>query len=200
MKRLIFLGLVSLTTLNFLFADEYFEEVTTHLDSEVVYESIDSLPITQTVEQQERERNENNKIVKEKLPDVNSSEEEVDISTSTSMETTKQSIQATTYINALEQAKSEGKIILLTIRSTDCKYCDEMEAGTLSDASVKDAIVADFIKINYNQDLDVLPLGLQHGMTPNFIFLNSNEDIINMYPGMRTPEEFKEVLKQILAE
>jgi len=74
-----------------------------------------------------------------------------------------------------------------------------MEDSTLIDKSVMDAIKNNFININYNQDLDTLPLGIQNAGTPMFIFVNRNEDILNMYPGMRSPDEFKEVLEQILA-
>jgi len=32
-----------------------------------------------------------------------------------------------------------------------------------------------------------------------FIFVNTKEDIINMYPGVRSVKEFKAVLEEILA-
>ena len=225
MKKLIFLGLLSFVTINYLFAeeyisDEYFSEVSAQ--SEVMYDTMESLPIAKTVEELAREkelkdeklRNEEKKILEEELlvplvveqPILEVLEkEQTTLVTqdepllSSSNPEEKQSIQTNSYSNALEQAKDEKKIIMLTIRSTNCKYCDEMEEGTLSDSSVKDAIEDDFININYNQDLDTLPLGLQNGATPMFIFVNSNEDILNMYPGMRSPDEFKEVLAQILS-
>ena len=205
MKKLKFLGLLSLLTINFLCADEYisddyFEEITSQ--SEVTYESMESLPITQTVEEKAREENQKNEIRKEELILLDKERNKVfnEEIVSPHMREGKQSIQANSYLNALKQARSEKKIIMLSIRSIDCKYCDRMEAETLSDSSVKEAIEDNFININYNQDLDVLPLNLQEGATPMFIFVNTNEDIINMYPGMRSPAEFKEALSQILAE
>jgi thioredoxin-related protein len=200
MKKLAFLGLLSLVTINFLFAeeyisDEYFEEVAAQ--AEIVYESIESLPIAKTVEEQAREEE---IVVSSNIEPTLEMIEEVDEKlVPPIVNEEKQTIQANTYLNALKQARNESKVVMLTIRSTDCKYCDKMEAGTLSDESVKEALLANFITVHYNQDLEPLPLNLQNGATPMFIFVNTNEDILNMYPGIRTPDEFKEVLEQILA-
>jgi len=104
------------------------------------------------------------------------------------------------YLSALKEAKRTGKIIMLAIRAMDCPYCDKMEKETLSDGSVQSALETDFVTVHYNQDLEPLPLGIQEGMTPNFIFVDKDENIMNMYPGMRTPKEFKEALAEILAQ
>lgn len=108
--------------------------------------------------------------------------------------------QPSLYMKSLNQAKDEDKILMLGIRATDCHYCDRIEKETLSDKSVQKALEANFVTLFYNQDLEPLPLGLQEGMTPNFVFVDKNENIINMYPGMRNPDEFKEVLREILAQ
>ena len=217
MKKLMFISLLSLVTINYLWAEEYISEVTTQ--SEVMHESIESLPITKTIEEEVREKEEQiivqdeivvsfpvveaiipvieeTKVV-EKEPDTpNFFERFFNMGSNSD----NQSIQKFSYEDALEQAKTEKKIIMLSIRSNNCKYCDKMEAETLSDEHVKDALIANFITIYYNQDLDTLPLNLQNGATPMFIFVNTNEDILNMYPGIRNPEEFKTMLKEILAK
>jgi thioredoxin-related protein len=196
-----FLGLLSLVTINFLFAeeyisDEYFEEVAAQ--AEIVYESIESLPIAKTVEEQAREEE---LVVSPNIEPTLEIIEEVDEKLVLPIvNEEKETIQENTYLNVLKQARNESKIVMLSIRSTDCKYCDRMEAGTLSDESVKEALLANFITVHYNQDLEPLPLNLQNGATPMFIFVNTNEDILNMYPGIRTPDEFKEVLEQILTQ
>jgi thioredoxin-related protein len=210
MKKLKFLNLLSLLTINLLFADEYIsdkylEEVTAQ--SEAMYESINSLPIAKTVEELAREEKFKEKSVSSTVETI--TEEYIEIvdgkvvtetkSIRTKVIEAEPLVERSPYMKALEKAKSEGKVIMLNIRSTDCKYCDKMEAETLSTNSVQNALEANFITIHYNQDLEPLPLGLQEGMTPNFIFVNTDEDILNMYPGMRTPDEFKEVLVQILA-
>jgi thiol-disulfide isomerase/thioredoxin len=198
MNKQTFLGLLFLSTTSFVFAeeyisDDYYREVLS--ESEIIYEEdefipivdmSESLPIAKTVEEIARDKMKTEALYIE-IDSPSTFKEE-------------QSIQAHTYESALEQAKNEDKVIMLTIRSTNCKYCDKMEATTLSDLSVKDAIEANFINIHYNQDLAELPLNLQNGATPMFIFVNSNGDILNMYPGMRSPKEFKEVLEEILTQ
>lgn len=201
MNKLTFLGLLSLLTVNFLVADEYIsdayiEQMTTQsaLSSS---ESIHLLPIAKTVEQEAREKEQNSTrqvLVKEEVAQSKEPKK---------VDDTQETVQETgiedTYLEALKNAKEHRKVILLAIRATDCPYCDKMETETLSDESVKDALEADFVTVHYNQDLEPLPLGLQEGMTPNFIFVDTNENIIEMYPGMRTPKEFKEALAEILA-
>ncbi len=190
MKKLNFLAFSTFIMLNCLYADEYIsesylEEITTKL--EVIDESLESLPIVKTVEEQAREQEvEKDLVIKEEyFAEVVDKNDTVEIHS---------------YLDALTQAKNNGKIIMLAIRATDCNYCDKMDSETLSNESVKEALKKDFITIYYNQDLEALPLGLQSGMTPNFVFVNRDENIINQYPGMRTPQEFKEVLTEILKQ
>ncbi|HHD75877.1 MAG TPA: thioredoxin family protein [Campylobacterales bacterium] len=107
--------------------------------------------------------------------------------------------KVTPFEEALKQAKDEDKIIMLSIRAINCHYCDRMETETLVEDEVQEALEKDFITLHYNQDLEELPLGFSGGMTPNFIFVDKDENILQMYPGMRTPEQFMEVLNEILA-
>lgn len=205
MKKLIFLGLISLVSCSSVWAEEYisseyYEEMISQ--PEIIYELNESAIITEVSEAEEYiellpvvettivERTEylDNEIVSE-------------VKTVTTKVIDNTAIVAVTpYLKALNKAKNEAKIIMLVIRTTDCKYCDEMEVTTLSDSSVKEKLESNFVTVHYNQDLEPLPLGLQEGMTPTFIFVNINEDILNMYPGMRNPEEFKEVLEDILTQ
>ncbi len=194
MKKLIILVLLLWAVESSLFADEYISDAylqEVSIEAEMSDELMETLPIAKTIEEQAREREQ---MQQESLTGTQLVEEE---GFSTPLG---QTAQAVSYEVALKQAKEEGKIIMLSIRSTNCKYCDQMDAETLSDKSVKEALEANFITIHYNQDLETLPLGLQEGATPMFIFVNSNEDILNMYPGIRNPNEFKEVLDQILKQ
>jgi len=111
-----------------------------------------------------------------------------------------QSTEVKSYEKALSLAKSEGKVIMLVIRATDCVYCDKMEMGTLVDEEVVTELNKDFITLHLNQDLEELPIGLQNGMTPNFVFVSNEEDVIDMYPGVRSPKEFIGALEEILVK
>ena len=104
------------------------------------------------------------------------------------------------YEKALALAKRDNKIIMLAIRATKCIYCDKMELGTLINDEVVSTLNRDFVTLHLNQDLEELPIGLQNGMTPNFVFISTNEDIIDMYPGVRSPKEFIGALEEILVK
>ena len=106
----------------------------------------------------------------------------------------------TSYSEAIKKAQDENKILMIAIRATTCHYCDRMESETLSDKEVQEALDANFVTFYVDQDKEELPLGLQAGMTPNFVFVNANEDVFDMAPGLRTPVEFLEVLDRILKE
>jgi len=205
MKNIIFLGLLSLVTMNFLSADEYLSD--TYLEEIASQSEIidNTLPITKTVEEEEREKQTALNIeVIENLEELSEFVEANHTSELTPLLDVNSSIEdknstLSPYLKALKKARDEGKIIMISIRAMHCKYCDKMETETLSDKSVQEALKNNFISIYYNQDLESLPLALQKGVTPNFVFVNTHEDILNQYPGMRTPTEFKEVLAQILS-
>ncbi|CAA6822085.1 MAG: Unknown protein [uncultured Sulfurovum sp.] len=200
MKKTAFLSFLSLVTVTFVFAEELSSP--SHFEALPFSKADESLPIAKTLEEEARdkekiqtlelEENNNTDVIQEaKIQDENISVVSVQ---------EEAQVQALSYETVLAQAKRENKIIMLSIRSTDCKYCDRMDEETLSDESVKQELAKDFLILHYNQDLEALPLELQEGATPMFIFVNKNEDILNMYPGMRNPEEFKEALTQILTQ
>lgn len=142
-------------------------------------------------------------IIEETQDDVNASKNSLTENNQTlqtlETNTTEAEPQIAPFDEAIIKAKEEDKIIMLVFRAIDCNYCDRMETETLVDEDVKEALEEDFITLHYNQDLEALPLGFQEGMTPNFIFVDKDENILQMYPGMRTPEQFIEALKEILA-
>jgi len=213
MNKIMFFGLLSLVTMNYLVADEYIsdaylEEIS--VQTEVISEptnvsvnesSLDSLPMAKIIEEE---------IVEEKSIDVDlieSSEDFIEVNQTlelTSFAESNSSIEdenitLSPYLKALKKARDEGKIVMIAIRGMYCKYCDKMETETLNDKSVQKALSNNFITVEYNQDLESLPLALQKGITPNFIFVDTHEDILNQYPGLRSATAFKEVLQQILS-
>jgi len=243
MNKIVFVGLLSLITINFLSADEYIsdaylEEISAQeeLVSEPVTTSesdvsLETLPIAKTIEE---EREESSFIIEESLPITKTVEEEAEENRKIVMEETlpivktieeegKSSVKkallleenntvvtkeispiqdetpSSPYLEALKKARAEHKIVMIFIRATHCKYCDKMEKETLSDSSVKDELEKNFVTVYYNQDIEPLPLGFQKGITPNFIFVDADENILNQYPGLKSPLGFKGVLAEILS-
>jgi len=179
MHKLSLFGLLSLLVLTVLLAEE------------MMGDEYDIFEDSSIVQSQER----NSSDTQEET--VQSKEE--DNKTLSTIETNNLEAQVSAFDEAIKTAKEEEKIIMLVFRAIDCNYCDRMETETLVDDEVKEALEKDFITLHYNQDLEALPLGFQEGMTPNFIFVDKEENILQMYPGMRTPEQFLEALNEILA-
>ena len=222
MNKIVFVGLLSLITINFLSADEYIsdaylEEVSAQeafvsepVTTSASDASLDALPIAMTLEE---EPIENREIIVDALPIIAKSIEEEE--TNSKRETpyvdenstvvtkvissVKKKSPSSPYLKALKKARSEHKIVMLFIRATNCKYCDKMEKETLSDSSVKYELEKNFVMVSYNRDIEALPLGLRIEGTPTFVFVNTNEDVLNIYPGLKTPLGFKGVLAEILS-
>jgi len=216
-KRVLFLGVLLLITLNCLLAEEeylseiYLKEITSQSKSiEESNESIEVInpfkkkhdEVIETINPFEQQHDEVVETINPfKQPEVIEFNQMVKstsvVEANSSVED--QNMTLSPYQKALKEAKLEGKIVMIAIRAAHCKYCDKMEKETLSDKSVQEALKKNFVTVYYNQDLEILPLELQKGVTPNFIFVDTDENILEQYPGMRTPSEFKEVLKQILS-
>lgn len=195
MNKLTLLGLLSLALSSPIFAEEYttvseyHDEVNSH--PEIISNVNDSLITFDEVAEPT--------IIVE--TNVSAEENNTIVFSNDNNDTGKEvSEEFDIYLNALQEAKSTGKMIILAIRATDCHYCDKMDRETLTDNSVQSALEKDFLMLHYNQDIESLPLGLQEGMTPIFVFVDKHENIINQYPGMRTVDEFKEVLSEILSQ
>ncbi|CAA6798633.1 MAG: Unknown protein [uncultured Sulfurovum sp.] len=215
MNKLTFLGFLFLISFSALWAEEYisneyYEEIISQTEvvsdvNESIITLDESNESTESVTTEKIIDEENTTVAPAIVSDV--SEDETVENDTTQKEIDEPEVNEkevsekfSPYLSALKEAKENGKTILLAIRATDCHYCDRMETETLSDSSVKNALEKDFVTLHYNQDLEPLPLEIQEGMTPNFIFVDKNENIINMYPGMRTPSEFKEALAEILSQ
>ena len=193
MTKLLTIGLLSILTISPLFSDEPY--VTGTFEEQIGVLLVDENVPVATPEME-------SVIIEETTPSLGTVveepiEEEVPLEESVSESTT--NVDANTpYGKAFTKAKDENKILLIAIRATTCHYCDRMENETLNDQNVVSALDENFVVYHVDQDKDELPMGLQIGMTPNFVFVNSKEDVIDMAPGLRTPVEFLEVLDGIL--
>jgi len=148
----------------------------------------DALPIVKSIEKEETNSVKETLLVEENNTVV-----------SKNFSSVKKNTPSSPYLKALEKARDEHKIVMLFVRATNCKYCDKMESETLSDSSVKYELAKNFVMVSYNRDIEALPLGLRIEGTPTFVFVNTNEDVLNIYPGLKSPLGFKGVLAEILS-
>ena len=107
-------------------------------------------------------------------------------------------VQPIAYKNALKIAKNEDKIILIKLTREHCHFCKQMEREVFADDEVIRTINKDFTVVKIDIGKEELPLGLKKGMTPTFIFVNKNEEIMAKIPGAWTKKDFLSILKEAL--
>jgi thioredoxin-related protein len=202
MNRLLSISMISLLTCTTLYAEEsYIEDGIEYIISDSVESS---LPIAQTIPLGEEISDASSTptvsdSLGEKISGVTTIKPVTSIMNEENISTTELE-EKITYAQAFSQAKEEGKILVIFITATNCHYCKKMEEETLSKENVKEALAQNFVLFTINEDEEELPLGLQEGMTPNFVFVDNDENIMDMAPGVRSPSEFIDKLNVILAQ
>jgi thioredoxin-related protein len=201
MNNLLSIGMISLLTCTTLYAEEsYIED---GIES-VISDSVESsLPIAQTIPLGEEISDASSTptvhdSLGEKVTGVTTLKPVTSIISEENNSTEFE--QKITYTQAFSQAKEEGKILVIFITATNCRYCRKIEDETLSKENVKEELGKNFVLFSINEDEEELPLGLQEGMTPNFVFVDDDENIIDIAPGMRSPSEFIDKLNVILSK
>ncbi len=100
------------------------------------------------------------------------------------------------YIKALETAKKENKIILLKLTREHCHFCKKMDREVFTETEVREALNKDFTVVEIDIGKENLPLGLKKGMTPTFVFVHKDEEIMAKIPGSWSKKDFLEILKE----
>jgi len=111
------------------------------------------------------------------------------------------SVNYVSFATAKKQAKAKNKIIFLKVRSTTCKYCDELDSVISSNSKVKTILNKYFMVVNLNSDYDEIPYGINIQHTPTLIFLkpNSKRPLMNL-TGIKALGEFYGILKEVVAD
>ena len=97
---------------------------------------------------------------------------------------------------ALQRAKTENKLIMIEAMSSTCHFCKKMEQEVMMEPEIVIAIEKDFIPVAIDVNKHSLPLGIKVDLTPSFIFIDSNKNIIMNIPGAWAKNDFLELLKE----
>lgn len=103
---------------------------------------------------------------------------------------TKIQITADTYKEAIKKAKEDNKTVFAFFDASWCSACRRMEAETLSDAKVKEAMkdhIFVIVNIDRNRDL-VRKYNL--AAIPAYMILDKNEKQLKSDKGFKDPDEF----------
>jgi len=110
-------------------------------------------------------------------------------------------IKYVTFSQAMQRAKLKKKIVLIKVRATSCKYCDQLDNLMRKNSKVKNIINKYFEIVKINVDNQDLPLGLTVSSTPTLIFIQpTNKKILMKLAGIRALGELLDVLKEAVED
>ncbi|HFU77153.1 MAG TPA: DUF255 domain-containing protein [Epsilonproteobacteria bacterium] len=100
------------------------------------------------------------------------------------------------FTTALRRAKKENKLIMIEAMTSTCHFCRKMEREVMIEKEVVAAIEKDFIPVAIDIYKHTLPLGIKVDVTPSFIFIDREQNIILNVPGAWGKEDFLDLLKE----
>ena len=104
------------------------------------------------------------------------------------------------YDDALRIAKIEQKMIMIKMIAEHCHYCKKMDIEVMEEPEIVEALKKDFVSVEIDVERDEIPLELRKMMTPSFVFVTNNEDVVSIVPGSWTKEDFLGLLKSAKEE
>ena len=109
------------------------------------------------------------------------------------------SVKYVNFTTAIKKAKREKKIVLIKVRSTTCKYCDQLNRVIEHNNRVKKLLNRYFEVVSINSDSDEIPLGLLIQSTPTLIFVqpHSKKVLMNLQ-GIHALGELLEILNEAI--
>jgi len=106
------------------------------------------------------------------------------------------------YVNfktAMRQAKAQHKLVFLKIRSTDCKYCDQLNRTLRTNREAKKLIKQYFKIVEINEDYEEVPVDVRISATPTIIFIRAdNKKILMHFSGIQPLGELLEILHELV--
>jgi len=103
------------------------------------------------------------------------------------------------FKKAVKLAKLRHKIIFIKVRSSTCKYCDELDKVIKTNDRVKNILNKYFEIVTINTDYEDLPIDARISSTPTLLFLQPHSTVPLMHlTGIRALGEFYSILKELV--
>jgi glyoxylase-like metal-dependent hydrolase (beta-lactamase superfamily II)/thioredoxin-related protein len=116
----------------------------------------------------------------------------------------KKNIRAIHYVSfgeALKQGRLKHKIVLVKVRSTTCKYCDQLDRVIKRNRQVREIINKYYEIVLINSDHEEIPFGLRVQSTPTLIFIQpKNKKVLMKLAGIRALGELLEILNEAVED
>jgi thioredoxin-related protein len=106
-------------------------------------------------------------------------------------------VQYRSFSQAVNIAKTKNKIVLIKVRSTVCKYCDQLDRVMRRNSTVKKLLNKYFELVKINTDYEDIPMSLTVRSTPTLIFIQpDNKKLLMKLAGIRALGELLEILNE----
>ena len=101
------------------------------------------------------------------------------------------------FSKAMNVAQKKNKIVLIKVRSTICKYCDQLDRIFRINSKVRKILNRYFEVVKINTDYKDIPLDITVRSTPTLIFIRpDNEKVLMKLAGIRALGELLEILNE----
>ena len=112
-----------------------------------------------------------------------------------------ENVKYKSFDEAMHSAKMKNKIVLIKVRSTICKYCDQLDRIIDTNLKVQKILNKYFELVEINMDDQELPLELMVLTTPTLIFIRPEEsEVLMQLVGIRALGELLIVLNEAVED
>lgn len=103
--------------------------------------------------------------------------------------------------SALSKAQSERKLVMVDFYTDWCRWCQRLEATTLADPAVAEAVRSHFVPVRLNAETAGKEDAERFGVEgyPTVLFLEASGREIYRISGYLEPEDFLKELRSLLA-
>jgi len=98
------------------------------------------------------------------------------------------------YDEGLQQVEHSDKLLLLNFVRSSCHYCHDMEKQVFDNHEMAQFVTSCFIPVKVNLSIEPSPIQAKIIVTPTFIFMNKEQQIIKTIPGSWRIEDFRSLI------
>jgi len=106
-------------------------------------------------------------------------------------------IKYKSFNQAISLAQKEKKIVLIKVRSTPCKYCDQLDRLISTNLNLQKLLNKYFEVVKIDSDYEDIPMGIMVRSTPTLIFIRpDSKEVLMKLSGIRALGELLEILNE----
>ena len=191
------------------FSDDKFYEIWHHKNVATAYDELKSFVVNSKIVDKNNTLNpkvvksEENKAKKEDSKDLNNSKLVVKKIIEPKPKVNKEipkpinKIKYKSFNQAMNEAQRKSKIVLMKVRSTPCKYCDQLDRIISTNTNLQEILNKYFEVVKIDTDYEDIPMGITVRSTPTLIFVRpDSKKVLMKLSGIRALGELLEILNE----